>query len=168
MTVDLTDGIIFLRPLSIKDASDHLAGEDEEMAKWLSGGRSTLATVEAYIERNLDNLRSGRPRRAFGVFDCASGRLVGNVEVNLARTLEADQVNVSFGVHREWRGRGVAMRALDLMGKYLRLNTGVRQIVLRISPANFASIRVAEKAGFTFLGVFDEVEGSMARYVQDL
>jgi RimJ/RimL family protein N-acetyltransferase len=163
-----TDGVILLRPLRVEDAADHLAGEDDEMAKWLSGGRSTLATVESYIERNLESWRSGGSRRAFGVFDCATGRLVGSVEVNLARTLEPDQVNVSYGIHREWRGRGLALRALDLMREYLRANTNVRQIVLRIAPANVASIRVAEKVGCTFLGVFDEVEGPMARYIKDV
>jgi RimJ/RimL family protein N-acetyltransferase len=163
-----TDGVIFLRPLRIEDAHDHLAGEDDETAKWLSCGRSTLVTVNAYIERNLESWRSGGPRRAFGVFDCASARLVGSVEVNLARTLEPDQVNVSYGIHQEWRGRGLAQRALDLMRQYLRANTNVRQIVLRVAPANFASMRVAQKAGCAFLGIFDEVEGPMARYIKDV
>jgi hypothetical protein len=43
----LTDGVVFLRPLTAEDAAEHLAGEDEEMAKWLSGGRSTLENVQA-------------------------------------------------------------------------------------------------------------------------
>ncbi|HMD41276.1 MAG TPA: hypothetical protein VKH15_18460 [Candidatus Acidoferrum sp.] len=38
----LTDGLIFLRPLSAEDAADHLAGEDDEMAKWLSGAIDRL------------------------------------------------------------------------------------------------------------------------------
>jgi RimJ/RimL family protein N-acetyltransferase len=54
------------------------------------------------------------------------------------------------------------------MGEYLHVATDVRQMVLRIAPANTASIRMAEKAGFTFLGVFDEPEGSLARYVREL
>jgi RimJ/RimL family protein N-acetyltransferase len=163
-----TDGVIFLRPLRAEDAASHLAGEDEEMAKWLSGGRSTLASVEVYIEQNLENWRSGTPRRAFGVFDCATSQLVGTVEVNLSRILQADQVNVSYGIHQQWRGRGLAQRALDLMCEYLRVRTNARQVVLRIAPANVASIRVAEKGGFAFLGIFDEPEGRMARYMRDV
>ncbi len=163
-----TDGVIFLRPLRPEDAADHLAGEDTEMAKWLSGGRSTLANVEAYTQQNLANWRIGAPRRAFGVFDCATGQLIGNIEVNLARTLEPDQVNVSYGIHEQWRGRGLVQRALDLMNEYLRASTSVRQIVLRIAPTNVASIRAAEKGGFTSLGIFDEPEGLMCRYVRDV
>ncbi len=138
------------------------------MAKWLSGGHSTLDNAKAYIERNLENWRIGAPRRAFGVFDCASGQLIGSIEVNLARVLEPDQVNVSYGIHKQWRGLGLAQRALDLMNEYLRASTNARQIVLRIVPANTASIRVAENGAFTYLGIFDEPEGPMARYIRDV
>src|SRR5215467_4673459 len=155
---ELTDGVIFLRPLAMGDAAAHLAGEDDEMAKWLSGGRSTLANVEAYIQRSQEVWRTGGLRRAFGVFDCASGQLVGSVEVNLARIVNPGEVNVSYGVFREWRGQRIAVRAINLMDEYLRASTDVRQIVLRIAPENSASLRVAEKAGFSFAGVFEEPE----------
>jgi len=63
--------------LTAEDAADHLAGEDEEMAKWVSGGRSTPANVETAIQNWQENWRTGGPRRAFGVFDCVTNRLVG-------------------------------------------------------------------------------------------
>jgi RimJ/RimL family protein N-acetyltransferase len=62
----------------------------------------------------------------------------------------------------------LAIRALNLMDEYLRTATDASQIVLRVAPANTASIRVAEKAGFAFLGVFEEPEGPLARYVRDV
>jgi RimJ/RimL family protein N-acetyltransferase len=164
----LTDGVIFLRPLTAEDAADHLAGEDEDMARWVSGGRSTLSTVEAFIRMNQESWRSGGPRRAFGVFDCASNRLIGFIEVNMARLVEPGQVNVSYGVFPQWRRQGFALRAINLMDKYLRTATEARQIVLRIAPANIASLKLAETAGFTFHGLFDEPEGRMARYVRDI
>ena len=164
----LTDEVILLGLLSASHAAEHLAGEDEAMAKWLSGGRSTLANVHDYIASNLENWRNNRPRRAFGVFHCATDRLIGSIEVNLARTLGPGQVNISYGIFPRWRGQRFAMRALNLMGEYLRATTDVRQMVLRIAPANTASISVAENAGFAFLGVFDELEGPMTRYVRDV
>jgi RimJ/RimL family protein N-acetyltransferase len=167
-TPGLTDGLIFLRPLTAEDAADHLGGEDEEMARWVSGGRSTSATVETFIRNNQENWRSGGPRRAFGVFDCASNRLIGFIEVNLARLVNPGQVNVSYGIFPQWRRKGFALRAIDLMDQYLRTATEARRIVLRIAPANTASLRLAEKAGFTFHGLFDEPEGRMARYVREL
>jgi RimJ/RimL family protein N-acetyltransferase len=163
----LTDGVIFLRPLTERDA-DHLAGEDEEMAKWVSGGWSTPATVEAFIRNSQENWRSGGPRRPFGVFECMTNRLVGFIEVNLTRLVEPGQVNISYGVFPQWRRRGIALRAIDLMDEYLGTATDASQMVLRIAPANAASLKLAEKAGFTFRGLFDEPEGQMARYVRGL
>jgi len=55
----LTDGVIFLRPFTLEDAAEHLAGEDEEMAKWLSGGRSTMANVEKAILNWQQNWQTG-------------------------------------------------------------------------------------------------------------
>ncbi len=165
---DLTDGVIFLRPLRSEDAVDHLAGEDDDMVKWLSGGRSTLATVQGYITSCEEHWRTNGPRRAFGVFDCATNRLIRSIEANLAYRLAPGQVNVSYGVFPDWRGRGVARRALDLMSSYLRSSTEVRQMVVRIACENTASLRAVEKAGFWFLGIFDEPGGRMARYARDL
>jgi RimJ/RimL family protein N-acetyltransferase len=164
----LTDGTIFLRPLTADDAADHLAGEDEEMANWVSGGRSTPATVEAFIQNSQESWRSHGPRRLFGIFDCASNQLVGFIEVNLARVVGPGEVNVSYGVFRQWRRQGLALRAINLIDEYLRSETEARQIVLRIAPANTASLKLAEKAGFTFVGLFDEPEGPMVRYVRDI
>jgi RimJ/RimL family protein N-acetyltransferase len=160
--------VIFLRPQTAEDAADHLAGEDEEMARWASGGRSTPASVATFIRNNQESWRTGGPRRAFGVFDCASSRLIGFIEVNLAQLVNPGQVNVSYGIFPQWRRKGLALRAMDLMDQYLRTETEVNQIVLRIAPANTASLKLAEKAGFTFQGLFDEPEGRMARYARNL
>jgi RimJ/RimL family protein N-acetyltransferase len=167
-TPKLTDGVIFLRPQTVEDAADHLAGEDEEMAQWVSGGRGTPATVEAFILNNQESWRTGSPRRSFGIFDCASTRLIGFIEVNLARLVGPGEVNISYGIFPQWRRKGLALRAIDLMDKYLRTATNASKMVLRIVPANTASLRLAEKAGFTFQGVFDEPEGHMARYVRHI
>jgi RimJ/RimL family protein N-acetyltransferase len=94
--------------------------------------------------------------------------LIGFIEVNLARVVSAGEVNISYGIFPQWRRKGLALRAIDLMGEYLRTATNASKMVLRIVPANTASLKLAEKAGFTFQGVFDEPEGRMARYVRDI
>ena len=165
---DLTDGVIFLRPLRFVDAVDHLAGEDDEIAKWLSGGRSTLATVQGYITSCEEHWRTSGTRRAFGIFHCSTNRLIGSIEVNLAYQSIPGQVNISYGVFLNWRGKGVAQRALELVGSYLKRSTELRQMVVRIAPENAASLRVVEKAGFQRLGIFDEPKGRMVRYARDL
>jgi RimJ/RimL family protein N-acetyltransferase len=168
MVAELGDGEIFLRPLHRENAADHLSGEDEAIAMWLSGGRSTIATVERYIASCEEQWHSHGPLRAFGIFDCKTEQLIGSIEANFAFPLAPGQVNVSFGVFAGWRGKGILLRALDLLSSYLRSATEARQMVVRISVANSASLRAIHKAGFLFVGVFDEPEGPMARYLRDL
>lgn len=128
-----------------------------------------METVQSYIRSCEENWRGEGPRRAFGIFDCASNRLIGSIEANLAfPLLEPGQANVSYGVFPAWRGTGIALRALRLMGAYLKSVAGLRQMVLRISSENAASLRVAEKSGFQLLGSFEEPEGRMVRYALDL
>lgn len=166
-TPTLTDGVIRLRPLTQADAPAHLAGEDEEMAKWLNGGRSTAATVQAAIANFEGQWRTDGPRRAFGVFDCSSDQLIGFVEANLTLLGNPEEVNVSYGIFAPWRGSGLAGRAINLMAKYLRSATNASKIVLQIAVENRRSIRVAEKAGFARVGVHDSTEGPRVRYICD-
>jgi RimJ/RimL family protein N-acetyltransferase len=164
----LTDGVIQIRPLTQADAAAHLAGEDEEMAKWLSGGRSTAATVQTAIDKFEEQWRTGGPRRAFGVFDCCNDQLIGFVEANLELLGNPAEVNVSYGIFPSRRGRGLAGRAIDLVAEYLRSSTEARGIVLQVAPENGRSIRVAEKAGFDRIGVHEVAEGQRVRYVRKL
>lgn len=113
-------------------------------------------------------LAKRRSAPCLGVFDCASNQLAGFIEVNLARLVEPGQVNISYGVFPQWRRQGLALRAINLMRDYLRTATEASQMVLRIAPENAASLKLAEKAGFTFCGLFDEPEGRMARYLRDI
>jgi hypothetical protein len=56
-----------------------------------------MATVQSYIRSCEENWQSEGPRRAFGIFDCATSRLIGSIEANLAfPPLEPTQANVSY------------------------------------------------------------------------
>ena len=163
----LDDGVIFLRPLNVDDAAAYLAGEDEEMAKWVSGGRSTLAGVQAFIENSQQSWRCSGPRRPLGIFDAQTNRVIGFIEMNLAM-LEPGQVNISYGIFRDYRGLGLTGRAIELVAEYLRSATDARQMVLQIAPDNTASLKIPQKAGFVFVGVWDLPQGRLARYIRNL
>src|ERR1700744_1557836 len=103
-----SDKVIFLQPLSSDHAVEHLDGEDDDIARWLSGGRSSLESVQRYIQDCQKDWRSNGPRRAFGIFDCATDCLIGSIEANtnLPHALRLGQANISYGVFPNWRGRG--------------------------------------------------------------
>jgi RimJ/RimL family protein N-acetyltransferase len=164
----LTDGVILLHTLTLAHAAAHLAGEDEEMAKWLNGGHSTAATVKEAILEFGEQWRTKGPRRAFGVFDARNEQLIGFTEANLEILRDPAKVNVSYGIFSPWRGRGLAGRAIDLVAEYLRSATEASEIVLRIAPGNVRSIRVAEKAGFVRVGIIGIAPAQQVYYVRKL
>jgi hypothetical protein len=121
MVVELSDGVIFLRPLCREDDTDFRAGEDDAIAERLSGGRSTPVPVQSYITSCQEHWHVQGPRRAFGTVDAASKTLIGSIEANLALAAGAGQVNISFGVFPDWRGRGM-LTVLRTLRMILRLS----------------------------------------------
>lgn len=96
-TTELTDGRILLRPLTIADATEHLAGEDGEQVRWLSGQAATDQRVRAWISENERQWRTGGPRRNFGVLDVDSDVLIGNIDAQFAHPeLAEGEVNASY------------------------------------------------------------------------
>ncbi len=152
-TRELTDGVVTLRPMTAADAEPHLAGEDEAAVRFLACGRSTLATVTAWIERNRLSWATGGPVRCFGIREGATGRLVGMVEANLAAPgFRAGVANISYGLYPAARGRGYATRAVRLMVDHLAAATAATVAVIQVHPENRASLAVPGRAGFRRLG----------------
>ncbi len=137
-----------LRPLVAADAPAHCRGEDGLTVRWLTGGYGDLAGTVAYFERLARNAAAGTGKRGFGVW--RSGRLCGYVDFDPdVEALEPGEVNLAYAVHPWARGQGVAVEAVRLVCEVLRRQRVGRRAAIRVEPENTASVRVAEKAGFT-------------------
>jgi RimJ/RimL family protein N-acetyltransferase len=162
----LTDGVVVLDALLPADVPSHLVGEDEESVRWLTEGqRSTAASTQIWIERSLAAWATGTHlQRPMALRDGASGNLAGMAEYNLDSAgcgLVAGEVNVSYQVYPDYRGRGFAVRALALLVEHLGSVPGVTSAVLRVAPGNKPSVRVAAKAGFTEGGWMTTPDGEV-------
>lgn len=73
----------------------------------------------------------------------------GTVGLRLAADGPAPgQVNVAYGLHPSWRGRGPATRAALLASRYAA-TAGGEEAVIQVDPENPASAAVARRTGFT-------------------
>ncbi len=72
-------------------------------------------------------------------------RLVGLL---VLQTAAPGDVEVAYWIAAAERGRGYATRAVGLVSRWLAESRGARRVWLETDPANRASQRVAEKAGF--------------------
>jgi len=147
----LDDDVIILRPFKEEDAEEHLRGEDEEQIKWLSGGKSSLELVKNWIKKNKDYWQKGGPVFNFAIIDKTSNKLVGMVEANTGyekiEGIENGNANISYGIYPQFRGKGYAQKAINLLLDFLK-SKQVKRAVIRTNPQNPASMKVAQRLGF--------------------
>jgi RimJ/RimL family protein N-acetyltransferase len=167
---------ITLRALTHGDVEAHNAGEDDQTVRWLSGAYGTVETTTGWFDQLAGNARSGRGVQGFGVL--LDGRLAGYVDCNpdVRDGLEPGDVNISYAVHPWARGRGIAVEAVRLMSEHIRDHKIGTRAAIRVEPENHASVRVAEKSGFSYVRDFisttdrhpDGTPAAMRLYVHDL
>ncbi|MFJ8435766.1 GNAT family N-acetyltransferase [Kitasatospora sp. NPDC094019] len=148
--VRLSDGVVTLTPFRAADIDAHLAGEDDELVRWLSGGPSTRAATEEYVRRCTAHWAYRGPARVFGIRTGSAPVLVGTIDLRFAMPcLGRGQVNIAYGLYPAWRGRGLATRAVHLVCRYAA-REGATEGVIRVDPENTLSAAVARRAGFRY------------------
>ncbi|WP_423832606.1 GNAT family N-acetyltransferase [Streptomyces manipurensis] len=95
--------------------------------------------------------------------------LAGTVDVRFEGAgLLPGQVNLAYGLHPAWRGRGLATRAVLLAARYAAREGGA-QAVIQVDRDNPASAAVARRAGFTPAAPVPRADGApFDRYVREL
>jgi RimJ/RimL family protein N-acetyltransferase len=159
----LTDGVVVLDAHSADDIAQHVAGEDEEIARrfgWWPQRSDPVSVERAYKEWS-DDWELQRERRAFAVH-AADGRLIGGCELRL----QPDGVtgHVSYWTHADERDRGYSQRALGLLVAFAG-TLGLSRLEAHIAPDNLASRHVSEAVGFAPETRFTDENGeAMIRY----
>lgn len=95
------------------------------------------------------------------ITDADSGDVLGAAGIHNLDP-ESGRCSAGYWVAADARGRGVAARAMRLLSGYAFDELGAKRIELWIEPVNVASLRVAERAGFTREGLlrsFMEIGG---------
>ena len=145
---------IELRPLTAADAEAHCAGEDELTVRWLTGGYGDVEGTAEFFEGLAANAEAGVGKRGLGIWK--SGRLCGYIDytLDIDDGIEPDDVALSYATHPWARGQGVAVEAVRLLCDVLRTDKIGTRAAIRVEPENTASVRVAQKAGFTYIRDF--------------
>jgi RimJ/RimL family protein N-acetyltransferase len=118
------------------------------------GGEAGLPTltppeIHAFIDERLDGLRASG--RLYPLLIVEEQTIVGGASLTNYDPLRA-RVEIGYWLLTEGRGRGIATRvarALAMHAFYI----GLERVEAVVRPANVASIRVLERAGFTREGL---------------
>src|SRR3989344_93161 len=121
--MEISGQTINLRPFELSDAEEHLAGEDEEQIKWLSGGKGNLEGVQNWIKKNKEQWENNGNIFNFAITD-KDNKLLGMVEANsnfkeLDGLIEGD-ANISYGLYPDARGKGYTTEAINLILDFLK------------------------------------------------
>lgn len=169
--IELTDGVIKLRPFRFEDAEAHLAGEDEEQVKWVSGGKSTLETVQKWIKENQEYWQASGTKFNFAIESNEENKLVGMVEANTDSSsiegLQDGDANISYSLYPEARGKGYVTHAVALVADFLK-EKGLKRAVIRVNPQNEASFNVPKRSGFQEIGAINTKEGKLTIFIKEL
>ncbi|WP_279583134.1 GNAT family N-acetyltransferase [Fodinicola feengrottensis] len=125
---------------------------DAQTQRWLFQPRElTLETVGKRIAEAEANLLGGRSAQ-FSIVEVATGAVCGDCTVGLAMP-EIGLANLGYMVHPAFRGRGYATRAARLAADWAMTVPAIGRLEASAVVRNEASLRVIEKAGFTYEGV---------------
>jgi RimJ/RimL family protein N-acetyltransferase len=146
----LSDGTVLLRPWTLDDVPAIAAACDEvEIAKWIHQLPSPYGESDAreYVLSTVVAWNDGLGA-FFAVVGCGSGDVAGSIALHVIDR-ELANVEVGYWTAAAARGRGLTTRALTILSTWALDNAGAERVQLRADVRNTASLRVAEKAGFT-------------------
>ncbi|MGQ0805732.1 MAG: GNAT family N-acetyltransferase [Actinomycetota bacterium] len=154
----LDDGVVRLRPPEPDDVDAVFAYcNDPDAARfttipWPYEHRRAVEWIEESTRCWADGVRA-----SFVIVEAATGEVVGSIGL-VHIDHDADVAEVGYLVNQEARGRGIATRAVRLVGDWVLGELGFTRLELQTDVRNHASQRVAEKAGFTREGEVEPPE----------
>lgn len=150
-SVEISDGVIILKPFRTEDAKKHLEGNDIEQERWLSGDKSTIDSVRNWIKRNQKFWEKDGPIFNFSIRIIESNELIGMIEANIdsknVEGIKDGDANISYSLYPKARGKGFMIRAVNLIQKFLK-EKDVKRAVIRVDPENKNSLKVPLRCGF--------------------
>jgi RimJ/RimL family protein N-acetyltransferase len=159
--VELTDGIVSLRPVDERDVDAIWeACADERLQRYIPLPQPyTRDEAEAYVARSTEHWATGR-KAPFTVTPAGlPDELLGVISITFAGSTG----NAGYWVAPGARGRGVARRALSLLVDWAFAEREVGIVLLEIHEANEASAEVARAVGFRQVGKIEVGTGHKRR-----
>jgi RimJ/RimL family protein N-acetyltransferase len=152
----LTDGELRLRAWEPGDAPAVTAAcQDPEIPRWtVVPHHYTQRQARAFIRGTATDLANGR-ELALAIVD-RGDQLLGALGISNF-DWEDLKAEIGYWMAPEARRRGIGARATRLLARWAVSSLGLERLELLANPANEASQRLAERAGFTR-------EGTLRRY----
>ncbi len=152
-TLTLSDGRLCVRPWQDRDASalfDAVRESTASVGRWLPWCHAGYGPDDAaaWTAQCQAGWRTG-DHFAFGVFDAASGNLLGGVGLG-QRNRRHRSANLGYWVRQSSHRQGIASAAAGMVAHFGFGRLALIRIEIVVLPDNVASRRTAEKLGARF------------------
>lgn len=158
-----------LEPLGPQHGLALLAGQDEQLAREIIGGRWEPDALADFLDRAA-RWRADGPVREFAALeggDPAGGTLVGGGGLHLlAPGLARGEAALNYWVLQGCRGRGLGHAIAALLVAQARADAGIARLVLRIASGNAGSLAVARGLGAQSTGAVERHPADGRRAVE--
>jgi RimJ/RimL family protein N-acetyltransferase len=140
--IEVGAGVILRRWLPRDASSVAEACDDAEIARWLPlPSPYTVRDAERYLALTSQWWEAGE---AYAVAIANDQMVLGAISLGLG----GDRPSIGYWLRREARGRGIATRAVKAFAQWAASTFKLSEVWIFVQPANAASRRVAERAGF--------------------
>ncbi|MFC7375761.1 MULTISPECIES: GNAT family N-acetyltransferase [unclassified Brachybacterium] len=164
---------IRLEPLGPQHAPAILEGQDEAIAREISGCRWDAESLSTFLAR-CARWREDGPIREYAALPAESGRvadgtstLIGGAGLNTrAPGLTRNQATMTYWLLAAHRGQGDGHALASAVVEVARTDPKIHQLVLLIAPANAASLAVAHHLGATATGHHEPHPADATRTVE--
>lgn len=150
---EIAAGAYHLRRFEERDVPMVLAASADPLIPLISSVPSEADRTSAldFIERQRRRLTDGYGY-SFVIAEAASGDGVGSIGL-WTRDLDLGRASVGYWVVPDARRHGAAAGALRALSAWALDELGIARLELYVEPWNTASLRTAERAGYTCEGV---------------
>lgn len=147
MTATLNGPDVVLRPLAVADAEAlHIAHGDPEIHHyWASPAHRTVDETARYIEQTLSIIGA----EAWAITE-DGGEALGRIALFQVRDGVGE---IGIILRREAQGRGLALRAIQLVEAYAFEARGMHRVMADVDPDNSASATLFYRLGYEKEGV---------------
>jgi ribosomal-protein-alanine N-acetyltransferase len=154
--VELTDGVVRLRPLRRRDGAawDRLRRENERwLRRWEATSPDPASGRPTFAQYVRDQARAARRGVGFSFGVEHEGELVGHLTISGVTMGSLRGAAIGYWIGERWAGRGLIPRAVALATDFCFFSLALHRVEINIRPENAPSLRVVEKLGFRDEGI---------------
>lgn len=145
--VTLSSGNITLDKITLDDVYDYylIASNKNITISFMLDEVETIKEAKSEIEDVINNY-SDNEYYYFAI-------RLNNKLIGVMKTYESDYLELGYAINEDYWNKGYATIALKLVTDYFLKMDRIKKIILGAFSDNYASIRVMEKCGYSFLGI---------------